>query len=353
LKVRKAAGVVFTLLLTAALLYWFAGSADMGRVFREAAGASPGFIALAVAGEVVSILLKAYRMRLMLRPVRERAPFAPLLKATVVSFAMSGVLPGRVGELAKPFLLARWLGLPFSPLLATALLERVMDLVALVLLWVAFVFWGLSHVAPSGAAYFPYFNALTGLVLVAFVLTGVALAWLAPRRRVFQRGIRHSGRMKRHPWLARVLFALLKFSEGLGMFRRKRDILAVVACSLATWGVLVITSWAVVEALHISIPLSGGIVLLLLVSLGAGLPTPGGVGGVHKAISFGLVTFYAVGVDEAVAVGIVGHAAMFFPGILWGLLYLAAGKVQLSELKEELRTADSRELVESPGEPVD
>lgn len=353
MNLRKAAGVVFTLLLTGVLLYWFAGSADLGLVFREAAGASPGFIALALAGELASILFKAYRMRLMLRPVREKAPFLPILRATVVSFAMSGVLPGRVGELAKPFFLARWLGLPFSPLLATALLERVMDLVALVLLWVIFIFWGLSDVAPSGAGYFPIFNALTAVVLVGFVLAGVALAWLAPRRKIFQRGIRYSGRMKKHPWLARALSALLKFSEGLGMFQRKRDILAVLACSLATWGVLVITSWAVVEALHIRIPLSGGIVLLLLVSLGAGLPTPGGVGGVHKALSFGLVTFYAVGLDQAVAVGIVGHAAMFFPGILWGLLYLAAGRVRMSELKEEMKAAQSKELVKGPGEPLD
>lgn len=338
-------GTVFTLLLTGGLLYWFLGSADLSRVFKEAAGASPGFIGLAVAGEITSILLKAYRMRLMLRPIRERAPFGPLLKATVVSFAMTGVLPGRVGELAKPFFLARWLSLPFSPLLAAALLERGMDLVALVLLWVVFVFWGRSDVAPSGAAHFPLFDAFTGFVLAGFVLLGFALAWLAPRRKVFQRGIRYSGRMKRHPWLAKILSALLQFSEGLGMFRRKRDIAAVVGCSLATWGVLVVTTWAVVEAFHIHIPLSGGIVLLLLVSIGAGVPTPGGVGGVHKALYFGLVTFYAVGEDQAVAVGIVGHAAMFFPGILWGLLYLAAGKVHLRDLREEMQEAGSTSLV--------
>lgn len=345
---KRVLGTVLTLLLTGVLLYWFLGSADLSRVFKEAAGASPGYIALAVAGEIVSILLKAYRMRLMLRPIRERAPFAPLLKATVVSFAMTGVLPGRVGELAKPFFLSRWLGLPFSPLLATALLERAMDLVALVLLWVVFVFWGRSAVAHSGLAYFPYFDAFTVAVLAGFALLGVALVWLAPRRRIFQRGIRYSGRMKRHPWLAKALSALLRFSEGLGMFRRRRDILAVVGCSLATWGFLVITTWAVVEAFHIRIPLSGGIVLLLLVSIGAGVPTPGGVGGVHKALYIGLVTFYAVGEDQAVAVGIVGHAAMFFPGILWGLLYLAAGKVHLRDLREEMREVGSTSLVGGP-----
>jgi hypothetical protein len=66
-----------------------------------------------------------------------------------------------------------------------------------------------------------------------------------------------------------------------------------------------------------------------------------------------LVTFYAVGQDRAVAVGIVGHAVMFFPGILWGLLYLATGKVHLRELKEEMAVAKSASLVEGDGDSVD
>jgi glycosyltransferase 2 family protein len=353
MRVRKALGTALTLLLTGVLLGWFLQKADLRRVLSDASEASVPYLALAVAGEVISILLKALRLGLMLRPLRPRISFGPLLKATVVSFTLSGILPGRVGEVAKPFLLSRWLSLPFTPLLATAILERGMDLVAMVLLWVGFIAWGRAHVAPSGAEYLPYMDWITYLVLAAFVAGAAFLWWLAPRRRVFERGIPTSDRMRAHPWLAKALVAVLQFSKGLGMFQRKRDILAVVGCSLATWGILVVTSWAVVAALHIHLPFTAGILILVFVNLGAGIPTPGGIGGVHKLFYFALVTFYAVGEDQAVAAGIVGHAAMFFPGILWGLLYLAAGKVHLRELKEEIAVAKSAELVDDPAHSVD
>jgi hypothetical protein len=55
---------------------------------------------------------------------------------------------------------------------------------------------------------------------------------------------------------------------------------------------------------------------------------------VHAAIQLALVKFYDVPEDMGVTAGILGHAVMFFPGILWGLLYLAFGRVRFTELRQ-------------------
>jgi uncharacterized membrane protein YbhN (UPF0104 family) len=111
--------------------------------------------------------------------------------------------------------------------------------------------------------------------------------------------------------------------------------------SLALWLLIGGSCWAVIKSLGLSLPLGASILLLMFVSFGAAVPTPGGVGSVHKAIQIALVTFYGVPEDMGVTAGIVGHAIMFFPGILWGLLYLALGRVQLTELK---RAAEGKGL---------
>lgn len=345
MNLRRLLYTVGTLALTGGLLYWFLAKADLRQVAREASKASLGFLALAVVAELASVLLRAYRWRVMLRTVREGIPFAPLLRATVVGFAITGVVPGRVGEVARPYFLARWMGLPFTPLLASVVLERGMDLVALVLLWAGFLLFGRADVAEAGASLLPLFDGLTYGVLAAFAAGGAFLWWLIPHRDAFERRVESHPRLLKRKWLHKAVHLLLAFAQGLGTFRRKRDIASVLGLSLATWGVLALACWAILEALHIDLPWSAGVLLIVFVALGASIPTPGGVGGVHKLIQYALVTFYAVGGDRAVAAGILGHAAMFFPAILWGFLYLAAGKVHLGEIREEMREARSVHLV--------
>ena len=125
---KKTLTWAFSLALTALLLYLFLWKADLRRVFREASEVHLGWLGLAVGFEVVSVYVRAMRWRLMLQTVRPKIPLSSLVEATVVSFTLSGVMPGRLGEVGRPFLLARRESLPFGSLLASVVLERGLDL---------------------------------------------------------------------------------------------------------------------------------------------------------------------------------------------------------------------------------
>jgi hypothetical protein len=324
--------------LTAALLYYFLRSIDLPTVWQEiraasSNGASLSYLLLAVLLEILSVFLRAYRWKYMIRSVKAPIPFAPVLKATVVSFTLS-----RAAEVAKPFFLSRWM--PFAPLLASVVLERGMDLLALVALWFGFLFFGTSGVAADADTYMDTLSKVSYLIFGAALPLGAFLLWLVPRRRILDRMARRSVRLARYPLLQGGLRLVLRLAGGLGTFQRKRDILWVYGMSLATWGLIAGSCWAILKALIPGMPLGASVLLLICASAGAVLPTPGGVGSVHAGIQFALVNFYDVAQNDAATAAILGHAIMFLPGILWGLLYLAFGRVRLTELKE---AAGSRE----------
>lgn len=339
---------IVSLALTAGLLYLFLRKAHLDRVLAEAREASVPYILLAVGLEVLSVFLRAYRWRYMLRAVKGNIPFAPVLKATVVSFTLTGFIPGRVGEVAKPYFLSLWQKLAFTPLLASAVLERGMDLIALVVLWFSFILFGTAGVSPDAEVYMDIFSKISYVFLAVALPVGLFLLWLVPRRRVLDRMARRSFRLARFPLVLKVFRLLLRFAEGLGTFQRKRDILAVFLLSLAIWLLIAGSCWAVIQALALELPLGASVLLLMFVSFGAAVPTPGGVGSVHAAIQIALVKFYEVPDDMGVTAGILGHAVMFFPGILWGLLYMAFGRVRFTELRQAAGNKEPRD----PGDGI-
>ncbi len=333
MSVKKIFPWVISLLLTAGLLYLFLRKAHLHSVLEETSHVNIAMVALAIFFEVISILLRSYRWRVMLQSVRNKIPMLPILKATVVSFTLTGLVPGRLGEVGKPFLLSRWEKLPFGPLLASVVLERGMDLLAIVTFWLLYVFRGDNGISADAQEYMSILMKGSYLLLALAIPLGIFLFWLVPRRRVLDRMAKRSERLGRYPFLKKLVRKVLGFVEGLGTFRKKRTILYVFFLSLATWGCVVVSAWAIVRGLHLDIPAGSAILLLVFVSLGAAIPTPGGVGGVHKAIQIALMSFYGVSETAAVSAGILGHAVMFVPGILWGLGYIISGRVKLGELK--------------------
>src|SRR4029079_14736415 len=72
----------------------------------------------------------------------------------VIGFAASALLPARAGEVLRPYLLARREQLPPTACFATIILERLLDLITVLLLFVAFVLWvDPAHVSGHSGLY--------------------------------------------------------------------------------------------------------------------------------------------------------------------------------------------------------
>ncbi|MEJ2111462.1 MAG: lysylphosphatidylglycerol synthase transmembrane domain-containing protein, partial [Acidobacteriota bacterium] len=86
-----------------------------------------GFIAL-------HMILRALRWGVLLVPTKEKISMRNLLSLTLVKYVVN-LIPPRVGEFAGSILLARKENIPATSVIAASLFERILDLVAVILLF--------------------------------------------------------------------------------------------------------------------------------------------------------------------------------------------------------------------------
>ncbi len=82
----------------------------------------------------MTYIVRAWRWQALLQPIGH-ARFRTAFRTTVIGFAATFLLPARVGEVLRPYLLARTEGLTFTATFATIIIERLLDVATVVFLF--------------------------------------------------------------------------------------------------------------------------------------------------------------------------------------------------------------------------
>ena len=131
---------VLVSVLAIALFAWFLNHANLADVWVQVRRARLDLLVVGFVMVVLSYVIRAYRWQYLLRPIG-RTRFRTAFRTTVIGAAALAVLPARAGDVLRPYLLARQEGLSASATLATIVMERVLDLIAMLVLLALYV-WG-------------------------------------------------------------------------------------------------------------------------------------------------------------------------------------------------------------------
>jgi uncharacterized membrane protein YbhN (UPF0104 family) len=341
-------------LLAAVLLAWFFRGIDwsaLGHALRQARPLPLVGLALVTIGVYSA---RAWRWGDLLAPLG-RVGYGDLFSATMVGFA-SGLLIPRAGELLRPWLISRRHPITWSAGVATIILERIVDMITVLVLFAAYLFvlpvpaaqaegqvlfdlWGLRPTAmdfiKAGGAI-----ALAAVVVALAVLTamhsnpGRVTGWVEARLAGAPR------------WLSGPLGRILRsFSEGLAVLRAPAPHLAKIALqSLVVWLLIALGFYLNHIAFGIDLPFHATFLLIAFLVVGVAIPTPGMVGGFH---AFYLIALHGVfGVDRATAAaaGISAHALSNLPVLVFGLALLGREGLSLGRVAEVTR--DEQKLQE-------
>jgi uncharacterized protein (TIRG00374 family) len=272
-----------------------------------------------VAGSFLHQLLRALRWRIQFRPTGRRVPFSLCLTSTTFGYFVSSFIPGRAGDLIRPILLGARAGISRSFALATVLVERtVLDpLTLLALLAVVLLSGTVGPAVASGPGSaieaVSRVSALLGAAILAAVIVGAGI--LSCRGRLLS-WLRKPAR--RGPRWSRSLDALEHFGDGLASLAQRGVWPLVLPGSILTWTAVALGMWGGMRAFGAEIGYGGAIVITVLAALGVALPTPGGVGGFHLAVQFGLETLYGVPGERSVPAALVTHLLMLLPAFTIG-----------------------------------
>ena len=286
---------------------------DFDRVARALREASWWPLLPALAALALATLLRALRWQALFH--REtRPPLPAVADAMLIGLLFNAILPARAGEAARIVALYRETGTSRAESLATAVAERVYDVLALLLLlFVAAPF--LPDVSWLGKA------AVAAGVLAALIAAAV-FALVRWRERPAVWALRHLARgglvgVERTERAARNLVA------GLASFRDPSIALRAFSLTVASWLVLALSSWLVLLGFDFAdAGFGAGLLATIATALVLVVPAaPGGVGQ-YEAAAIVALSAFAVDRSRALSYGVVLHALNLLP-------YLAAGYLAL------------------------
>jgi uncharacterized protein (TIRG00374 family) len=313
---RGALGILLSVLL---LVFTLRG-VDFGDVARALRASSiPLFLLATFAGTLI-FPLRARRWKIILAPIDEHIPFAPLWRATAIGMMVNNVLPARAGELARAFAITReYPRIPFSASFASLAVDRLFD---------AFVVLSLMMLAMLDPA-FPRGERVAGQLVSHWLAWGAivaAVGLLAVYLIVFfpQHIVRLYQRLARRlaPRLEeRGKNVLLAFASGLSVLRSPRRFVAVLAWTVAHWVLNAFAWWIACKAVGIDVPFSSSFVLQGLIAIGVAIPSAPGFFGVFEALGREGLGLYGVDPTLAVTWAIGYHLLSFIPITLIGAYY--------------------------------
>lgn len=305
------------------LLWLFLREADLGNVVAELKRADYRWVLAATTLTLLVTVHRAWRWHYLLLPIKS-IPLAPLTATTFMGWAFTALLPGRLGELARPVLLGRRVGISKTAAFATIVLERLFDLMSVLLILVAYLlFFPLpAGVGEDGTAIIAGMRlsgliALGGLMVAVVVLVG---AQTMPRRTdavLVKIADRAPGKIGDY-----LLPIGRSFLTGFAGIKDPKLIVTIAVHSLLIWFNILVTYYILFFAFDIDLPYYAAMPLVVAVVIGVLVPTPAAIGAFHTATLVALGTLWGVPNDQAVTYAIVCHAMIFVPITAIGILLL-------------------------------
>jgi len=304
--VRARRAVLWGGLALSALLLWLA----LRRVDLDAMAGAFGevrwwTVPLSLAVLALGVWLRVLRWRALFTP-EARPPFGATARALLAGQLFNVILPARAGEALRVVVLSRETRGAPAEVVATAVVERVYDVLALlVLLLVAAPF--LPHVSWLGAA----------AIAAAVVAAGIAVVAVAAAR-----GVRrlHQRRRSLRPFISASRAQAWAFAGVRGLVALRRADIAVrgLALTLASWLVLAGAAAILLVGFRLDGDYGAGLLVLIAVNLVLVVPSsPAAVGPFEAAV---LVALSAFGIDSshALSYALVLHAENLFPFVVAG-----------------------------------
>jgi hypothetical protein len=319
-------------LLAIALFAWFLRNANLQEVWSHVRSANVSYLFLALFFAAMPYWMRALRWQCLLAPIGTTS-FRVAFRATVIGFAALGLLPGRVGDVLRPYLLARQERLSLSATLATVVMERVLDLVAVLVLLAVYV-WGFLDADGFSSRLMQPIKAAAAMAAAAAAALVVLMWILATHPERIGGLVRAAGRVLPHRLADRVGGIASTFSTGFAATRDPRGFGMAVLWSFPIWLAFCAETWAVTQAFGIDVPFVGTFLLQAMLVIGVAVPTPGGVGGFHEMYRVGVTSFFGAGNEAAVAAAIVLHALSFLPVMIVGSLFMMQDGLSVGRLRQ-------------------
>ena len=325
-------------LLSSGTLYLAFKNVPFTELLQYLASINYSWLIPAVAVSVFSFLLRTVRWRIILEPTR-RIGFWRAFHPMMIGFMINCVLPGRLGEVARPLILQQKENIPFATGLATIVTERVFDVSLLILLFMATA--GALQTGPEqNIAFGSYqlnqqtvqavFNTM--LKLGALLIAGVAIFCSAKARELIYRVILYlpslfffAGHRFKESFKKRIcepgVNMLKNLAQGFSLVKYPIKILSCMILSVLIWGAQALSYYLFsLGSPGIGLTYFEMITVMVIICFVISLPSVPGWWGLWEAGGVFALSLFGVSAKDAAGFTLANHAIQVFPVILIGMV---------------------------------
>jgi glycosyltransferase 2 family protein len=272
--------------------------------------------------------LRSYRWGIILSPLEKINQFT-LFSVTCVGFLAISMIPARLGELARPFLISRKSSIRMSLGLGTVAMERVLDFLSILIITILmlFVFWQKLPLEMIISA------VLFFIITLMMIFFTWSLVWRREQAVIFIQ------------WFVRKLpgkiankmdSAIHHFIGGFEVIKNVKTLLYLFFLSAIVWLVDVAAIYTLLLAFGFNLPVLAAFVVMVILIAGIAIPTaPGFIGNWHAACILGL-SLFGVAKLESASFALVYHFLSMMIVVILGVVFLPFNKFSISDMKEQM-----------------
>jgi len=287
---------------------------------------------------LLSYILRVVRWQIILNPVK-KTNFWHAFHPLVIGFMMNCVFPGRIGEIARPAILYKRDKVEFSKVLATVAVERIFDLIALLL---SFIYILVTiEINPSLDITFGEYhlttatlNTIWGTTLkISVVLVGIILLIsISKSRLIISKIILRSpdvlvfagSQLKeklRKGICSKIVHVLNNIAHGFEVLKSPRDIIICLVHSFLIWGLVVLSLYVLAFGCPgIQVSFLEAYAVEIIICFFIMLPSVPGFWGLWEAGGVFALMIFGIPAKEAAGLTLTYHFIHVIPVIIIGIV---------------------------------
>lgn len=277
----------------------------------------------------LSCVVRVIRWRTIVQSIR-KIDFLPLYHTTMIAFMMNCIFPGRIGGIAKPFILKKQGGVPLSIGISTIAVERLLDGFLLIIFFILTL--EMVHIDPNFCINFNELTLnkdtlqsvgknmfyLSIMLLIVVILTSLkttrkllilGIIWFP--KLLFFIGAEHRKKI-REKFCTKLVNFIENFASGFSMLKKTGKIVHCFALSIIMWALTAYSFFILSMGFSgISISLIEMWAMMIIINFFILLPSTPGFWGLWEAGGYFALSLFGITEKDAAGFILISHAIQF------------------------------------------
>ena len=315
-KFVKTLQFVFFLFVGLVLLYFAFRGIDLNELMLQIIQADYRWVTLSLVFSVLALVFRTFRWQLLIEPLDKFPKSSNIFHAINVGYLANFVFP-RIGEITRCGILYRTDHVPVGRLIGTVIVERIFDVLMVVLLLCLVLLLQFDRVGNFIMENImqPIMNRMQGMIgfglMIAIIVLVTVCVFVCYR--IFRK------QLSKITILRKIRILIWGVLNGIRSARRMRNFGLFLILNFLIFGMYFLQTYVMFFALKSTslLGFADALFVLVISSLALIIPVQGGIGAYHWIISMGL-TIFGLSREDGMVFATISHSVTSILFILLG-----------------------------------